>query len=98
MSLHDPQRALSVLEMNVRGRTLQECGREFGISGSRCGQLILMALHLLRELPPVQADNTRPNWRAACLYWDAEERRSGSQRRHVQFCEGLWAKLPRPTL
>ena len=74
MSVHDPQRAFSVLEMNVRGRTLEECGQKFGISDSRCGQLILMALHLLRELPPVQADETRSNWRTACLYWDAAER------------------------
>lgn len=74
MSVQDPQRVLSVLEMNVRGRTLEECGREFGISASRCGQLILLGLHLLRELPPVRADDAHPNWRKACLYWDAKER------------------------
>lgn len=74
MSVHDPQRAFSVLEMNVRGQTLEECGRKYGISASRCGQLILVGLHLLRELPPVRADDTRPNWREACRYWDVEER------------------------
>lgn len=74
MTVQDPQRAFSVLEMNVRGRTLEECRQKYGISASRCGQLILIGLHLLRELPPVRADDTRPNWREACLYWDVEER------------------------
>lgn len=54
MSIQDPSRAIAILEKTLRGYTLAECSREFGMSDSRCAQLANLAVQFLRGLPFVR--------------------------------------------